>query len=90
MRRKLARRIGLWLFRLILVLLLVVGTALVAVFSLEQYSLRPLTEYLVEKATGRSFSIDGGLELQAGRVIDIRAGGIRLANADWGSGDNLL
>lgn len=90
MARKLAAGIGLSLLRLILVLVFVVAAVLVTLFSFEQYSLRPLTEYLVETATGRSFSIEGGLELEAGRVIEIRAGGIRLGDADWGSSDNLL
>ncbi len=85
-----ARRIGRWLSRLILALLLVVCTTLVAVFSFEQYSLRPLAEFVVESVTGRRFSIDGDLDARAGRIISLRAGGIRLANADWGSDDDLL
>ncbi|MCP4472275.1 MAG: AsmA family protein [Gammaproteobacteria bacterium] len=89
-RRSLASRIGKWLSRLVLALLLVVGTTLVAVFSFEQYSLRPLAELVVERATGRAFSIDGDLDARAGRIVSLRAGGIRLGNADWGSGDDLL
>jgi len=89
-RRSRASRIGSWLSRLILALLLIVCTVLVAVFSFEQYSLRPLAELLVERATGRAFSIDGDLDARAGRIVSLRAGGIRLGNADWGSDDDLL
>ncbi|MCP4332299.1 MAG: AsmA family protein [Gammaproteobacteria bacterium] len=85
-----ARRIGRWLARLILALLLIVCITLVAVFSFEQYSLRPLAELVVERATGRAFAIDGDLDARAGRIVSIRAGGIRLGNADWGSNDDLL
>jgi uncharacterized protein involved in outer membrane biogenesis len=90
-----ARRFGrahvsAWLFRLILALLLIVGAMLVAVFSFEQSTLRPLAEFLVERATGRAFSIEGELDARAGRIISLRAGRISLANADWGSSDKLL
>jgi len=89
-RRARTRPIGRWLSRLILALLLIVCITLVAVFSFEQYSLRPLAELVVERATGRAFSLDGELDARAGRIVSIRAGGIRLGNADWGSSDDLL
>jgi uncharacterized protein involved in outer membrane biogenesis len=88
--RSRASRIGRWLSRLILALLLIVCTTLVAIFSFEQYSLRPLAERLVERATGRTLSIDGDLDARIGRIVSIRAGSIGLANADWGSDENLL
>ena len=88
--RSLPRRIGSWLFRLFLVLVLIVGATLVAAFSFEQSTLRPLVEFLVETATGRAFSIEGDLDARAGRIISLRAGRISLANADWGSSENLL
>jgi len=89
-RRSLARRIGWWLGGLLFALTLVVCAALVTVFSFEQASLRPLIELLVEKATGRALSIDGELDARAGRIVSIRAGGISLANAAWGSSDKML
>ena len=89
-RRSRTRLIGRWLSRFVFALLLIVCITLVAVFSFEQYSLRPLAELVVEKATGRAFSIDGELDARAGRVVSIRAGGISLGNADWGSVDDLL
>jgi len=89
-RRSRASRIGFWLSRLIFGLLLIVCTTLVAIFAFEQYSLQPLAELLVERATGRALSIDGGLDARAGRIVSVHAGGIRLANADWGSADDLL
>ena len=73
-----------------LALLLILCVTLVAVFSLEQFTLKPLAEFLVETATGRTLSIEGGLDARAGRIVSIHAGDIRLANADWSSGDNML
>jgi len=89
-RRSLARRSGRWLGALVLVLSFVVCVALVSVFSFEQATLRPLVELLVERATGRALSIEGELDARAGRIVSIRAGGISLANADWGSGNTML
>ena len=84
-RRSLPARVLRWLTGLMLALVLIVCVTLVAVFSLEQFSLKPLTELLVEKATGRALLIEGGLDARAGRVVSIHAGGIRLANAEWSS-----
>jgi uncharacterized protein involved in outer membrane biogenesis len=85
-----AGRILVWLSRLLLALVLVVTAALAAAFWFENAILRPLSEYLVETATGRTFSIAGELDARAGRIVTIRATRISLANADWGSRDNLL
>jgi len=84
------RLIVLWLSRLMLAVVITFCAALVAAFSFEQYTLRPLTEFLVQRVTGRALSIEGGLEARAGSIISIRAGRIRLANADWGSRDDML
>ena len=73
-----------------LALVVIVCVTLVAVFSLEQFTLKPLAELLVEKATGRALSIEGGLDARAGRIVSIHAGGIRLANAEWSSSDDML
>ena len=71
-----------WLHALILTLALPDGTTLIALFSIEPSTLRPLTERAVRQITGRAFSIDGNLDARAGRI--------RLANADWGSSDAML
>ena len=89
-RRSPAARVGGWLLKLLLALVLVLCAALAAAFSLEQFTLKPLAELLVEKITGRTLSIEGGLDLRAGRIVSLRVGGIRLANADWGSSDDML
>ena len=89
-RRSLARSVVLSLSWLILALVIAVCAALVAVFSFEQYTLRPLTEFLVQRVTGRALSIEGELEARAGSIVSIRAGRIRLANADWGSRGDML
>ncbi|MDC1287401.1 AsmA family protein [Gammaproteobacteria bacterium] len=89
-RRSQARRIGRWVSALILTLVLLVGAALIAVFSFEQSTLRPLAEHLVEQITGRALSIEGELDARAGRIVSVRAGGISLANANWGSSEKML
>jgi len=88
--RSIPRRIGFWLSRLILGMVLIVSASLVAVFSFEQSTLRPLAEFLVERATGRAFLIEGDLDASAGRVVSLRAHRISLANADWGSSATLM
>ena len=71
-------------------LLLIVSAALVVAFSFEEHSVQPLARYFVEKATGRTLTIDGGLELRAGRVVVVELRGARLANAEWGSSEDML
>jgi hypothetical protein len=44
----------------------------------------------VTQITGRVFLIDGNLDARAGRNVTVRADRIRLANADWGSSDDML
>ena len=89
-RRSLAARCVRWVFALILALVLVVGALLIALFSFEQSTLRPLAERVVTQITGRAFSIDGNLDARAGRIVTVYADRIRLANADWGSSDDML
>ena len=57
--------------------------ALVAFFALFDWNWlkRPLAAQ-ISAMTGRSFSIDGNLDVDLGRVITVRAEGLRLANAD--------
>jgi uncharacterized protein involved in outer membrane biogenesis len=89
-RRSLARRGGRWLSGVILALILLVCAALVAILFFEQLTLRPLAEYVVKQATGRTLLIEGELDLRAGRIISVHAAGIRLANATWGSSEDML
>ncbi len=89
-RRSFAGRIVRWVFALILTLVLIAGATLVAAFWFEQSTLRPLVEVVVTQITGRALSIEGYLDVRAGRIVTVRAGRIRLANADWGSNDDML
>jgi len=75
---------------LILVLAFLSGATLVTLFSFEQYSLRPLAEMAVTRITGRTFRIEGNLDARAGRIVTVRADGFRLANAEWGSREDML
>jgi len=47
-------------------------------------------EALVAQQTGRSFAIDGALELQVLPSISVVAERVRLANADWGSQPQMV
>ncbi|HEY8252097.1 MAG TPA: AsmA family protein [Burkholderiales bacterium] len=47
-------------------------------------------EALVAQQTGRSFAIDGALELQVLPSISVVAERVRLANADWGSQPQMI
>jgi uncharacterized protein involved in outer membrane biogenesis len=89
-RRSLAGHILRWVFALILTLVLLAGATLVAIFSLEQSTLQPLVEEVVTRITGREFSIEGNLDFIAGRIVTVRVDRIRLANANWGSSDDML
>src|SRR5690554_4624914 len=40
-------------------------------------------ERAVEARTGRSFDIGGDLDVDLGSTVTVRAGGLRLGNADW-------
>ena len=71
-----------WLLALILTLALPAGTTLIALFSIEPSTLRPLAEWAVTQITGRAFSINGNLDACAGRIVTVLADRIRLANAD--------
>jgi uncharacterized protein involved in outer membrane biogenesis len=89
-RRSLARGIASVVLRSILVLVVFASLLLVALFSFEQATLRPLAEFAVERLTGRTLRIEGELEAVAGRVVGLRAAGVSLANADWGSEEAML
>ena len=89
-RGSLAGRIVRWIFVFFLGVVLLACTVLVALFSFEQSTLRPLAERAVTQITGRAFSIEGNLDAHAGRIVTVRADRIRLANADWGSSDDML
>ena len=71
-------------------LLLLAGAA-AALFTLDLGGLvRPLTRWAGNELQ-RPLAIDGPVSIRAGRTLRFRAGGVRLANAPWGSrGDMLL
>ena len=90
MRLTTARRALSVVLRSMLVLLGFVGASLIALFSFEQATLRPLAEIAVERLTGRTLRIDGELDAVAGAVVTLRMGRVSLANADWGSEEPML
>ncbi|MDH3451291.1 MAG: AsmA family protein, partial [Gammaproteobacteria bacterium] len=89
-RRSLGTRVVLWLLSALLVLAVCIAATLVAVFAFERATWAPLVESLVQRATGRTLTIEGNLDARAGRVVSVRADRIRLSNADWGSSADML
>lgn len=67
----------------VLVLVLLIGGALVWLFTADLSVLRGPLERLVTDATGREFAIDGAFSLELGNKIDLEAGDVRLGNPDW-------
>jgi len=65
-----------------LMVLLVGGTA-VAFWTVDPNVLKPYAERAVSAALGRTFRIQGDLEIERGWTIRIRAHDVRLANAGW-------
>ena len=59
-----------------------------ATFDINQY--RPQIIAGVKDATGRDLSIDGDLELSVSLSPTVRAEGIRLTNASWGSEPHMV
>ena len=51
-------------------------------YSIANWFKRPI-ERRVTAQTGRSFHIDGNLDVDLGRTLTIRADGLRFANAPW-------
>jgi uncharacterized protein involved in outer membrane biogenesis len=51
---------------------------------------RPLIESLASKATGRAISIEGPLDIDLGRKIEIRVGRVQLGNAEWAAEPYML
>lgn len=49
---------------------------------------RPI-ERRVAAQTGRSFHIDGNLDVDLGRTLTVRADGLRFGNAGWARGDDM-
>ena len=89
-RPSLGRRIAWVLFIVLLVLALLVSGVLVAAFQFERETWIPIVEKIAERVTGRRLLLEGEVDARIGRVITLQAERVRLANADWGSTEDLL
>ena len=68
--------------------LIILSVAVLKLISDEQYKV--WLSAAVQSATGRELAVDGPLSLQFGARINLEAQNIRLANAHWGSREQMV
>ena len=80
--------------RLILVVIslvvAMVGVAIILLFTIDLGRFKNNLENYVADVTGRQFVIAGRFEPSIGNTVDLVAENVRLANADWGTAENML
>ena len=70
--------------------LLLIGAATVALLTQDLGGLsQPLARWASDRLQ-RPLNIDGRVSIRAGRTLQLTANGVRLANAEWGSRDEML
>ena len=79
-----------WLLLGVLALVLLIGGAVVWLFTADLTALRGPLERLVMDVTGREFAIDGAFSLELGEDIDLEAEAVRLGNPDWAAEPDML
>jgi uncharacterized protein involved in outer membrane biogenesis len=79
-----------WLLIGVLVLVLLIGGAVVWLFTADLTALRGPLERLVMNVTGREFAIDGAFSLELGEDIDLEAESVRLGNPEWADEPDML
>ena len=67
-----------------------IGVAVVLVLTIDLGRFKGSFEQIVRDATGREFSIAGDFQPSIGATVDLVAEDVRLANADWGTAENIL
>ena len=75
---------------ILLLLVLIVGGLVFYAQTLDWNTLKPRVEEEVSEAAGRKFEIAGDLHFTLFPEPRVRANGLRLANADWGSEPLML
>ncbi len=70
-------------------LLLVVG-AITALFTLESRTLKPIVERIVTVLIERPFILEGNFEADFGRLLTVRADGVKMGNGVWSSEPYML
>ncbi len=79
-----------WILIVVSVVAVLFGTALLLLLTVDLGRFKGHVEDFVTEATGRDFVIDGHFNLSVGRSIELAAEDVRLANADWGTAENIL
>ncbi len=78
------------LLKVLVVLVLVLGGALVALSFVDLGRFAPQIEQAAKEATGRELKISGPLHIGVSLVPTVVAENVSFANADWGSRPNML
>lgn len=76
--------------RLLILLVIVLGAALVAVSFVDLGRFAPQIEAAAQKATGRSLKIEGPLHIGISLVPELVAEKVRFANASWGTRPDMV
>ena len=82
-----------WARRILIAISLVValiGVAIILLFTIDLGRFKSNLENYVSNVTAREFVIAGRFELSIGKTVDLVAENVRLANADWGTAENIL
>ncbi len=70
--------------------LVLIGVAIVLLFTIDLGRFKSNLENYVSETTGRQFVIAGRFEPSIGKTVDLVAEDVRLANADWGTAENIV
>jgi len=82
-----------WARRILVAVSLVVvlfGVAIILLFTIDLGRFKSNLQNIISDATNREFVIGGRFEPNVGDTIDLVAEDIRLANAEWGTAENIL
>jgi len=71
-------------------LLILIGVAIILLLTIDLGRFKGNLENYVSEVTGRQFVIAGRFEPSIGETVDLVAEDVRLANADWGTVENIL
>ncbi|MGI9233992.1 MAG: AsmA family protein [Woeseiaceae bacterium] len=79
-----------WILISVSVVVVLLGTALLLLLTVDLGRFKSNFEHFVSDSTGREFVIAGRFEPSIGKTIDVVAEDVRLVNADWGVAANIL
>ena len=72
------------------IIVVLIGVAIILLFTIDLGRFKSNLEGFVSNATAREFVIAGRFEPSIGKTVDLVAENVRLANADWGTAENIL